>query len=82
MKNRIVFDPKILGGKPIIKGTRISVEFVLELLSSGMSIDKITEEYPHLKSEDVFAAIEYAAKTIKHEDIIFPVARKRSAIPA
>lgn len=82
MKNRIVFDPKILAGKPIIKGTRISVEFILELLSSGMSIDEIIKEYPHLKSEDVFAAIEYAANTIKHEDIIFPVAPKKLAIPS
>lgn len=82
MKNRIVFDPKILAGKPIIKGTRISVEFILELLSSGMSADEIIKEYPHLTSEDVFAAIEYAAKVIKHEDIIFPAAPKRVAIPS
>ncbi len=69
--SKIVFDPKILGGKPIIKGTRISVEFILELLSSGMGIDEILEEYPHLKKEDVLEAISYAAQTIKHEDILF-----------
>lgn len=76
MENRIVFNPEILAGKPIIKGTRISVEFILELLSSGMSVSDITKEYPQLKKKDVFAAIEYAAKTIKHEDIIFPVEPK------
>jgi uncharacterized protein (DUF433 family) len=77
MENRIVFDLKILAGKPIVKGTRISVEFILGLLSSGMSVNEIIEEYPHLKSEDVFAAIDYAAKTIKHEDLIFPVEPKK-----
>ena len=69
--SKIVFDPKILGGKPIIKGTRISVEFILELLSSGMNIDEILKEYPHLKKNDVLEAISYAAITIKNEDIVF-----------
>ncbi|PKP56099.1 MAG: antitoxin [Candidatus Altiarchaeales archaeon HGW-Altiarchaeales-1] len=71
MEDKIVVNPKILSGKPIIKGTRISVEFTLEMLSSGMSVDDITDEYPHLKREDVLAAIEYAAKSIKHEELIF-----------
>lgn len=68
--SKIVFDPKILGGKPIIKGTRISVELILELLSSGMDIEYILREYPHLKKDDVLEAISYAAKTLKHDDII------------
>ncbi|OQX19254.1 MAG: antitoxin [Candidatus Altiarchaeales archaeon A3] len=72
MENRIIFDSEIFGGKPIIKGTRISVEFILELLSSGMSTGDIINEYSHLKEDDVLAAIDYAAKTIKHEEIIFP----------
>ncbi len=84
MKNRITFDPKILSGKPIIRGTRISVEFILELLSSGMSTSEIIKEYSHLKREDVLAAINYAAKTIKHEELIFSVetSEKLRAIPA
>ena len=83
MKNRITFNPNILAGKPIIKGTRISVEFILEMLSSGMSISEIIKEYPHLEREDVLAAIEYAAKTIKHEELIFPVeTEKLKAMPA
>ncbi len=82
MPNRITFDPKILSGKAIIKGTRISVEFVLELLSSGMSISDIIKEYPHLKREDVLAAIEYAAKTIKQEEVIFPAELKKQKVPA
>lgn len=78
MGNRIVFNPKILAGKPIIKGTRISVEFILELLSSGMSVQEIIKEYPHLRKEDILASIEYVAKTIKHEDLIFPVEPKKA----
>ena len=69
---RIVFNPKILNGKPIIRGTRISVEFILELLASGMTQDDIIKEYKHLKKEDVLAAIEFAAKSVKHEEVISP----------
>lgn len=56
--SRITFNPNILGGKPIIKGTRISVDFILELLSSGMSVDEILKEYKHLKREDVLEALD------------------------
>lgn len=58
MQERIILDKEILNGKPIIKGTRISVEFILELLSSGMKIEDIVKEYPHLKKEDILAAME------------------------
>lgn len=67
MNNHIVMNPEILGGKPIIKGTRISVELILKLLSSGMSIEEIRNDYPHLKRGDILAAIEYAAQILKHE---------------
>ncbi|MHA1594598.1 MAG: DUF433 domain-containing protein [Candidatus Baldrarchaeia archaeon] len=63
-EERIVRDPNILGGKPVIKGTRISVEFILKLLENGWSIDEICEEYG-LTREDVIAAIKYARKTIE-----------------
>lgn len=71
MQNRITFNPKILGGKPVIKGTRISVEFILELLASGMTPQDIIQEYPQLKRGDVQAAIDYAVKTVKREEVIF-----------
>lgn len=71
ISNRIVVDNEILAGKPIIKGTRISVELILDLLSSGMSIEDILKEYPHLKKIDVLAAIAYATKILKHEELIF-----------
>lgn len=71
---RIIIDPSILSGKPIVKGTRISVEFILELLASGMSSKEICIEYPHLKKEDVLAALEYATKALRHEEI-YPLAK-------
>ena len=57
---RIVTNPKVLQGKPIIEGTRISVAFVLELLASGMTVDQILEEYSNLTSEGIVASIKYA----------------------
>ena len=66
---RITVNSEILAGKPIIRGTRISVELVLELLASGMSVEDILEGYPHLKKEDILAALEYAAKRLNREEI-------------
>lgn len=70
IRDRIVVDPRIMGGKPVIKGTRIPVYFILELLSNGWSIDDILREYPHLTREDVLAAIKYAAKVLREEIIV------------
>ena len=64
---RITTNREILGGKPVIKGTRISVEFVLELLSSGVTEDEILQDYPHLTKEDIRACLEYAAHALKNE---------------
>ncbi len=66
----INIDPEILKGKPIIAGTRISVEFILELLASGMSVDEIIQEYPYLKKENVLEAIDYARESLKHGEVI------------
>jgi uncharacterized protein (DUF433 family) len=63
----IVSDPSILGGKPCIRGTRISVEFILELLASGASPEDIRVAYPHLAADGIAAAIQYAAKSLKNE---------------
>ena len=60
----IVRDPKILGGKPVIRGTRISVEFILRLIENGWSIEDICREY-ELREEQVVAAIKYARKVIE-----------------
>lgn len=69
--NQIIHNPKILCGKPIIKGTRISVEFILELLASGMDAEEIIKEYPRLKRADIFAAVKYAVYALKQEEFVF-----------
>jgi len=65
---RIVINPKIRHGKPVIKGTRVSVDVILGSLAGGMSVDEVTEEYG-ITRDDVLAAIEYAAKLISTEEI-------------
>ncbi len=76
MKSPIIQDPEILGGKPIIAGTRISVETILELLSSGMEKDEIIKEYPFLTKKQIQAAVNYAAKLVgKEESYIFDKAQ-------
>ena len=64
---KITANKEILGGKPIIKGTRISVEFILELLASGATEDEILVDYPHLTKDDIHACLEYAAHALKNE---------------
>ena len=68
--NQITFNPKILGGKPIIRNTRLSVNFILELLASGMNEERILREYPQLKRGDIRAVLEYAARSIKREEVV------------
>lgn len=63
----ITSDPGVLGGKPCIRATRISVEFVLELLAGGASPEDVRRAYPHLSAEGISAAIEYAARSLKNE---------------
>ncbi|MCK4554273.1 DUF433 domain-containing protein [Candidatus Parcubacteria bacterium] len=69
-KNRIIIDPEIMVGKPIIKGTRITVELILRLLAQGQGIDEILQAYPHLKREDIYAALKYAGEIIEEERVL------------
>ena len=66
---RIIIDPDILAGKPIVRGTRISVEFVIGLLADGWSEKDILDNYPSLKHEDVTACLAYARDLIAQESI-------------
>ncbi len=66
----IIVDPKILAGKPIIRGTRIPVDAILRRIADGMSIEEILEEYPNLTTKKVRAALEYAERIVSGEDII------------
>lgn len=69
---RIVAHPEILGGKPIVEGTRLSVEHILGLLAHGMSHLEIVEAYPELTIEDVKAVIQYAVDAL-HNDVLIEV---------
>ena len=69
-KSCITSNPEILGGKPIIKGTRISVEFILVLYASGASKDDILRSYPHLTEDDIQAAMLYASSFLKNEIVV------------
>jgi uncharacterized protein (DUF433 family) len=66
---RIVVNPKVLVGKPVIKGTRLAVEFVLELLAERWTHERILKSYPQLTQEDIWAVLQYAALTVKGEQI-------------
>lgn len=68
--DRIVSDQKIMLGKPVIKGTRITVELILKKLSEGMTIEELLEAYPHLIKEDILAVLSYSADVISREEII------------
>ena len=69
LSKRIEINPKIMLGKPVIKGTRIPVEIILRKLSQNISIDKILQDYPHLTSKDIQAALEYAAESVHGEEV-------------
>jgi uncharacterized protein (DUF433 family) len=68
-QERIVVDPRILVGKPVIKGTRLAVEFLLELLAEGWTQEQILENYPQLAADDLLAALHYAAEILKEERV-------------
>jgi uncharacterized protein (DUF433 family) len=67
--DRITVDPDVLVGKPVIKGTRIAVEFVMDLLGRGWSVEQILAEYDHLTREDVQACLAYSAEILKAERV-------------
>lgn len=71
MKNQIISDPKIMMGKPVVAGTRITVELILEKLSNGETIEQILDAHPKLTKAGIQAALAFAARTLK-SDIIYP----------
>jgi len=69
---RIVADPDIMLGKPVVEGTRITVELILEKLSCGETVEQIVSAHPNLTREGVFAAIKYAVHVLRL-DVVYPV---------
>lgn len=66
---RIVINPKIMLGKPVIKGTRLTVEIIVEKIAYGATIEDLKKDYPFLTEDDIKAALLYAAKRLAHEEI-------------
>jgi uncharacterized protein (DUF433 family) len=70
---RVISDPKIMMGKPVIAGTRITVELILEKLAADHSFERILEAHPHLTREAILAALDFASKAMR-ADVVYPTA--------
>lgn len=74
MDNHLIqSDPSVLMGKPVIAGTRIAVEMILEKLAAGESIDQLLQAHPRLTRQAIYAALDFAAQAL-HADVVYPVA--------
>jgi uncharacterized protein (DUF433 family) len=69
-RERITSDPAVLMGKPVIRGTRISVELILGWLANGWTYDQVIESYPHITREDILAALAFTEEMLREEQYI------------
>lgn len=69
-QDKITATPKVMLGKPVIKGTRITVELILRKIAGGYSFNEIIEMYPHITKEDILACVSYAVSVIESEDTL------------
>jgi len=72
MENLVESNPKIMFGKPVIKGTRITIELILGKIADGETVDAILSSYPHLTREQVLACVDYARQSLSLETV-YPV---------
>jgi len=72
-QERIAVDPNVLVGKPVVRGTRLAVEFIVELLANGWSEQQILDSYPGLVHEDISACLKYASEMLKSERVYLTV---------
>jgi len=72
-ESRIVLDPEILCGKPVVKGTRLAVEFIVDLLAQGWSEADILKSYPGVTRDDLLACLAYASAVL-HAEKVYPIA--------
>jgi uncharacterized protein (DUF433 family) len=70
LAERVVIDPEVMVGKPVIRGTRIPVELIVRMLSQGVTESEILAEYPRLQPDDIRACLAYAAEALAHEDVL------------
>jgi len=73
-ENLIVSDPRVMMGKPVVAGTRITVERILEKLAAGESIEQVLEAHPQLTRKAILAAIDFGAKALR-ADVVYPMAK-------
>jgi uncharacterized protein (DUF433 family) len=71
MHERIEMNPAVMGGKPVIRGTRVPVETILRKLGAGLPMEDILADHPHLKPEDIRAAQAFAADYLADEDVVY-----------
>ncbi|RPJ52062.1 MAG: DUF433 domain-containing protein [Methanobacteriota archaeon] len=74
LMSRIIIDPDICNGQPIVKGTRIAAQTVIEFLAAGDSVEDVLEEYPSLSREDVLECLRFSADLLKHRFHVWKVA--------
>lgn len=77
--DRIEINPKVMLGKPVVRGTRVPVELILRKLSEGAGEKDLLDAYPKLTKEDIHAAIRYAADALSHEETVILTSPKRSS---
>ncbi|MCI0362792.1 MAG: DUF433 domain-containing protein [Phycisphaerales bacterium] len=70
-QDHIERNPKVMLGKPVVKGTRITVELILERLGGGWNPDDLLKSYPHIRMEDIRAALLYASKSLSTDEVVF-----------
>lgn len=75
IESLIVSDPKVMMGKPVVTGTRVTVELILEKLGAGESVDEILAAHPRLSREGILAALQFASDVLK-ADIVYPMAKQ------
>ena len=68
--DRVEINPKVMGGKPVIRGTRIPVELILRKIAEGATEAALRDAYPRLTAQDIHAAVRYAADAIAHEETV------------
>jgi uncharacterized protein (DUF433 family) len=69
LRDRVVLNPEVLTGKPVIRGTRLAVEFIVDLLGQGWSEAQVLENYPGITHEDILACLQYASQQLKSERV-------------
>ncbi len=67
---KIVGNPRVMGGKPVIRGTRIPIDAIVKRFAESMAVENVLEDYPELTKEDIYAALEYSAQLVKGEKIM------------